>query len=112
MNNTNYFKLFYIIYINFKMSSYYNIFKDTEFITQNTNTENTYKFLQKICQKGGNINGLIYEDIDTNVNISKLKLSKTTSDSNSNKFTNSCKQSRVQNFKQPMIQIGGFYIQL
>lgn len=94
------------------MSSYYNIFKDTEFITQNTDSKNTYKLLKKIYQKGGNMNDLIYEDIDTDADISKLKLSKTNYDSNSNKFINSCKQSKVQNFKQPMIQIGGFYIQL
>ena len=94
------------------MSSYYNIFKDTEFITQNTDSKNTYKLLKKIYQQGGNTNDLIYEDIDTDADISKLKLSKTNSDSNSNKFINSCKQSKVQNFKQPMIQIGGFYIQL
>jgi hypothetical protein len=94
------------------MSSYYNIFKDTEFITQNTDSKNTYKLLKKIYQQGGNMNDLIYEDIDTDADISKLKLSKTNSDSNSNKFINSCKQSKVQNFKQPIIQIGGFYIQL
>ena len=94
------------------MSSYYNIFKDTEFITQNTDSKNTYKLLKKIYQQGGNMKDLIYEDINDNEHISKLKLSKTNSDSNSNKFINSCKQSKVQNFKQPMIQIGGFYIQL
>ena len=96
------------------MSSYYNIFKDTEFITQNTNSKNTYKLLKKIYQQGGNTTDLIYEDIDSNADISKLKLSKqkTEYNSNSNKFINSCKQSKVQNFKQPMIQIGGFYIQL
>jgi hypothetical protein len=90
------------------MSSYYNIFKDTEFITQNTNTENTYKLLKKIYQQGGNTNGLIYEDIDTDVNISKQKINV----ESHSKFINSCKKSKVQNFKQPMIQIGGFYIQL
>ena len=96
------------------MSSYYNIFKDTEFVIQNTDSKNTYKLLKKIYQQGGNTNDLIYEDIDTNLDISKLKLSKqrTHYNSNSNKFINSCKQSKVQNFKQPMIQIGGFYIQL
>lgn len=91
------------------MSSYYNFFKDTEFITQNTNTDQTYKLLKKIYQQGGNSHNLIYEDS----NFSKLKLSKqkNISDSN-NKFLKSCQQSKVQNFKQPMIQIGGFYIQL
>lgn len=90
------------------MSSYYNIFKDTEFITQNTDSKNTYKLLRKIYQQGGNTNDVIYEDIDTNLDISKQKIN---ADLNS-KFINSCKQSKVQNFKQPMIQIGGFYIQL
>ena len=75
---------------------------------------NSSKSIKKIYQQGGNTNDLIYEDIDTNLDISKLKLSKqkTEYNSNSNKFINSCKQSKVQNFKQPMIQIGGFYIQL
>ena len=95
------------------MSSYYNIFKDTEFITQNTDSKNTYKLLKKIYQQGGNTNDLIYEDINTNLDISKLKLSKQKINTDLNsKFINSCKQSKVQNFKQPMIQIGGFYIQL
>jgi len=95
------------------MSSYYNIFKDTEFITQNTDSKNTYKLLKKIYQQGGNTNDLIYEDIETNLDISKLKLSKQKINADLNsKFINSCKQSKVQNFKQPMIQIGGFYIQL
>ena len=86
------------------MTSYYNIFKDTEFVTQNTNSENTYKFLKNIYQTGGYTENLIYED-------SKTEKQKINVNSN-NKFINSCSQSKTQNFKQPMIQIGGFYIQL
>ncbi len=95
------------------MTSYYNIFKDTEFITQNTDSEKTYKSLKQLYQTGGNTNDLIYEDMpdDSKLKLSKLKKQKTNYNSNS-KFLKSCNQSKIQNFKQPMIQIGGFYIQL
>ena len=52
------------------MSSYYNIFKDTEFIIQNTDSKKTYKNLfKKSYQSGGaggdgngNIIDMIYEE--------------------------------------------------
>ena len=95
------------------MTSYYNIFKDTEFITQNINPDKTYKSLKQLYQNGGDSDGLIYEDMSENskLKLSKLEKQKTNSNSNS-KFLKSCNQSKIQNFKQPMIQIGGFYIQL
>jgi len=90
------------------MSSYYNIFKDTEFTIQNTDSNvNIYKLFKSSYQNGGNIN-LIYEDTD----ISKQQFSKKESNNKNNKFRTSCQQSRIQNFKQPVIQIAGFYIQL
>lgn len=95
------------------MSSYYNIFKDTEFTIQNTDSNvNIHKLFKPSYQSGGNINDLIYEDID----ISKQQFSKKEPNNKNkiknSKFRTSCQQSRIQNFKQPMIQIGGFYIQL
>ena len=91
------------------MSSYYNIFKDTEFTIQNTDSNQIYKLFKPSYQNGGNINDIIYEDTD----ISKQQFSKKEMIKNkNNKFRKSCQQSRIQNFKQPMIQIGGFYIQL
>jgi hypothetical protein len=92
------------------MSSYYNIFKDTEFIIQNTNSNQTYKLLKQSYQNGGNAMNLIYEGANHN---STLKVSKNeTTHASNDKFIKSCKQSKTQHFKQPMIQIGGFYIQL
>ena len=93
------------------MSSYYNIFKDTEFTIQNTDSNvNIHKLFKPSYQSGGNINDLIYEDTD----ISKQQFSKKepNNKNKNSKFRKSCQQSRIQNFKQPMIQIGGFYIQL
>lgn len=94
------------------MTSYYNIFKDTEFTIQNTDSNvNINKLFKSSYQNGGNINDLIYEDMD----ISKQPFSKqelNNKNKTKNKFRKSCQQSRIQNFKQPMIQIGGFYIQL
>jgi len=91
------------------MSSYYNIFKDTEFTIQNTDSNvNIHKLFKPSYQSGGNMNDLIYEDTD----ISKQQFSKKESNNKNNKFRTSCQQSRIQNFKQPVIQIAGFYIQL
>jgi hypothetical protein len=92
------------------MSSYYNIFKDTEFTIQNTDSNQTYKIFKPSYQNGGNTTDVIYEDMN---DISKTTFSKkeTTTSTNS-KFRKSCNQSRIQNFKQPIIQIAGFYIQL
>ena len=89
------------------MSSYYNIFKDTEFVIQNTNSKKSYKLFKHSYQKGGDNIDFIYEDVDN----SKHSEQKTKSVSN-NKFIKSCKKNNIQNFKQPIIQIGGFYIQL
>ena len=96
------------------MSSYYNIFKDTEFTIQNTDSNgNIYKLFKPSYQNGGKINDLIYEDTN---DISKIQFSKNESDNKNkmknSKFRKSCNQPIIQNFKQPMIQIGGFYIQL
>ena len=96
------------------MSSYYDIFKDTEFIIQNTDSNvNIYKLIKSSYQNGGDINDLIYEDTN---DISKQQFSKKETDNKNqtrnSKFRKSCQQPIIQNFKQPMIQIGGFYIQL
>jgi len=92
------------------MSSYYNIFKDTEFTIQNTDSNQTYKIFKPSYQNGGNINDVIYEDMN---GISKRDFSKQKTNSSKNsKFRKSCQQSRIQHFKQPVIQIAGFYIQL
>ena len=93
------------------MASYYNIFKDTEFTIQNTDSNvNINKLFKSSYQNGGNINDLIYEDMDiSKQQFSKQELNK---DKTKNKFRKSCQQPIIQNFKQPMIQIGGFYIQL
>ena len=44
------------------MTSYYNIFENTEFVIQNTNTNKTYKTIKQIFQSGGDNTTLIYED--------------------------------------------------
>ncbi len=90
------------------MTSYYNIFKDTEFIIQNTDTTNIHKLFNNTHQTGGNLNNIIYEDINSKFNFSKEERSSKLND----KFIKSCKQSKIQNFKQPMIQISGFNFQL
>lgn len=90
------------------MSSYYNIFKDTEFTIQNTDSNvNIHKLFKPSYQNGGNINNVIYEDKN---DISKQQFSK--KETKNRKFRKSCQQPIIQNFKQPMLQIGGFYIQL
>ena len=92
------------------MSSYYNIFKDTEFTIQNTDSNiNIYDQFKSSHQNGGNINHLIYEDTN---DISKAQFSKKEQNNKNSTFRKSCQQPIIQNFKQPMIQIGGFYIQL
>lgn len=96
------------------MSSYYDIFKDTEFTIQNTDSNiNIYKLIKSSYQNEGNVNDLIYEDMN---DISKQQFSKKETDNKNqtrnSKFRKSCQQPIIQNFKQPMIQIGGFYIQL
>ena len=96
------------------MSSYYDIFKDTEFTIQNTDSNvNIHKLNKSSYQNGGNINDLIYEDKS---DISKQQFSKKETDNKNqtinSTFRKSCQQPIIQNFKQPMIQIGGFYIQL
>ena len=90
------------------MTSYYNIFKNTEFIIQNTNTSETYKAIKQIYQSGGGDTMLIYEDTASNLK----KTNTNTTDTTDKQFFNTCKQSRIQKFKQPKIQIGGFNIQL
>ena len=90
------------------MSSYYNIFKDTEFTIQNTDSNvNIHKLIKPLYQSGGNMKDVIYEDMN---DISKQQFSK--NQTKNIKFRKSCQQPIIQNFKQPMIQIGGFYIQL
>lgn len=92
------------------MSSYYNIFKDTEFTIQNTDSNvNIHKLFKTSYQSGGNMNDVIYEDMN---DISKQQFSKKESNNKNITFRKSCQQSRIQNFKQPVIQIAGFYIQL
>ena len=87
------------------MSLYYNIFKDTEFVIQNTNTNKTYKAIKQY-QSGGDNTILIYDD-----NTSE-HLKKNTNKNTNKNFFNSCKQSKMRSFKQPILQIGGFNIQL
>ena len=100
------------------MTSYYNIFKNTEFVIQNTNTNNTYKSIKQMYQSGGS-NILIYEDIqsdelNTNKRLQKkdLVIQKNTNTNTNTNFFNSCKQSKQYSFKNPVMQIGGFNIQL
>ena len=102
--------LYYTILLLFKMTSYYNIFEDTEFTIQNTNSEQTYKLFKPFYQKGGNSLDLIYEDNnqDNNQNNNQGKLS----NKQNEKFLKSCKQLQKQRFRQSTMQIGGFYIQL
>ena len=84
------------------MTSYYNLFENTEFIIQNTNTTQTYKSIKQSYQSGGNLSDLKSE------NQSNKKLL-TKSDE---EFRNTCKKSYTQRFKHPILQLGGFNIQI
>ena len=97
------------------MTSYYNIFKNTEFVIQNTNTNNTYKSIKQLYQSGGSSNMLIYEDIQSeelNKNKQLQKKELVTQKNTNTNFFNSCKQAKRYSFKNPVMQIGGFNIQL